>query len=228
MKMNDMVTYLENRDFKVEKKYVTSEKKYKFTIIKNGIDVVGWFEYPSYTRDCPDLDMIQRNFLDNLMNEWCLKNIQIGEYCGADNDINTIGYKYFLNSIYGVRSVPQIKNVIFNDPATIVFWGDGTKTVVKCGEDDIFDPEKGLAMAITKKFFGNQGNYYNEIKKWVDKHEDTIYPNIPTPNRIWVDEFKKTLINIVDERLTRIEDNKALVELVNNDKGVAFTKEEQK
>lgn len=60
-----------------------------------------------------------------------------------------------------------IKNVIFNDPATIVFWLDGTKTVVKCGEGDIFDPEKGLAMAIAKKAFGNQGNYYNEIKKWV-------------------------------------------------------------
>lgn len=50
-----------------------------------------------------------------------------------------------------------IENVIFNDPATIVFWLDGTKTVVKCGEDDIFDPEKGLAMAIAKKSLGNQG-----------------------------------------------------------------------
>lgn len=65
-----------------------------------------------------------------------------------------------------------IKNVIFNDPATIVFWGDGTKTVVKCGEDDIFDPEKGLAIAIAKKSFGNQGNYYNEIKKWVAKEDE--------------------------------------------------------
>ena len=64
----------------------------------------------------------------------------------------------------------SIKNVIFNDPATIVFWHDGTKTVVKCGEDDIFDPEKGLAMAISKKFLGNQGNYYNEIRKWVGNY----------------------------------------------------------
>ena len=30
-----------------------------------------------------------------------------------------------------------IKNVIFNPPATIVFWKDGTKTIVKCGEHDI-------------------------------------------------------------------------------------------
>ena len=61
----------------------------------------------------------------------------------------------------------KIKKVIFNDPATIVFWEDGTKTVVKCSQNDIFDPEKGLAMAIAKRTLGDQGNYYNEFKKWI-------------------------------------------------------------
>lgn len=61
----------------------------------------------------------------------------------------------------------KIKKVIFNDPATIVLWEDGTKTVVKVQEGEIFDPEKGLAMAISKKALGNEGNYYNEIGKWV-------------------------------------------------------------
>ena len=60
-----------------------------------------------------------------------------------------------------------IVKVIFNDPATIVFWMDGTKTVVKA-HNEPFDKEKGLAMAITKKFFGNEGNYYNKIKKWLE------------------------------------------------------------
>ena len=61
----------------------------------------------------------------------------------------------------------EIENVIFNPPATIVFWQDGTKTVVKCGEHDIYDPEKGIAMAIAKRALGNQGNYYNKIKEWL-------------------------------------------------------------
>ena len=26
-------------------------------------------------------------------------------------------------------------------------------------------------MAISKKFLGNEGNYYNEISKWVDTYE---------------------------------------------------------
>lgn len=62
-----------------------------------------------------------------------------------------------------------IDKVVFNAPATIVFWKDGSKTIVKCGDNEVFDPEKGLAIAVTKKAFGNQGNYYNQIKKWVPK-----------------------------------------------------------
>lgn len=62
----------------------------------------------------------------------------------------------------------KIKTVVFNGPATIVFWADKTKTVVKCENED-FDREKGLAMAIAKKALGNKGNYYNTFKKWVDQ-----------------------------------------------------------
>lgn len=47
----------------------------------------------------------------------------------------------------GKRTLPRIKDVIFNRPATIVFWADNTKTVVKCSKNDVYDPEKGLAMA---------------------------------------------------------------------------------
>ena len=71
-----------------------------------------------------------------------------------------------------------IKNVIFAPPATVVYWSDDTKTIVKCSENDIFDPEKGLAMAIAKRAAGNKGNYYNEIRKWVDK-AGKKYPGKP-------------------------------------------------
>ena len=71
--------------------------------------------------------------------------------------------------------LPSITNVIFNNPATIVFWSDGSKTVVKCQEGDIYNPEVGLAMAISKKALGNQGNYANVFKKWLpEKEEESI------------------------------------------------------
>lgn len=81
-------------------------------------------------------------------------------------------YMYSPIPKFSNHAIPDIKNVIFNDPATIVFWSDGTKTVVKCQDDDRFDPEKGLAMAICKKVFGNKGRYCNQLKKWLPKEED--------------------------------------------------------
>lgn len=66
---------------------------------------------------------------------------------------------------------PKIKNVIFNEPATIVFWSDNTKTVVKCYSEE-FDPEKGIAMAYAKKVaeMNGESGYYRQIKKWADKY----------------------------------------------------------
>lgn len=61
----------------------------------------------------------------------------------------------------------DIEKVIFNDPATIVYWNDGTKTVVKCQDDDVYDKEKGLAMCVAKKFFGNKGNFNKVFKKYI-------------------------------------------------------------
>ena len=65
-----------------------------------------------------------------------------------------------------------IKRVKFNPPATIVFWTDNTKTVVKCKGED-YDPEKGLAMCICKKVLGDKGNYYEVFKKWLPKEDDS-------------------------------------------------------
>ena len=85
--------------------------------------------------------------------------------------INTFAKEYnkmFVKKEY--PTYPEIKNVIFNPPATIVFWDDGTKTVVKAQNNEHFDPEKGLSMAIAKKHFGNKGHYFEEIKKWTEKY----------------------------------------------------------
>lgn len=67
-----------------------------------------------------------------------------------------------------LRGFPSgIKKVIFHDPATIVLWDDGTKTVVKCQEDDEYSKEQGLALCIAKKHLGNKSNFNNEFKRWI-------------------------------------------------------------
>ena len=61
----------------------------------------------------------------------------------------------------------KIKKVIFNDPATIVFWADGTKTVAKAHGDDKFDKEVGLTVCIAKKALGNRRHFDAIFKKWI-------------------------------------------------------------
>lgn len=62
-----------------------------------------------------------------------------------------------------------IKDVKFANPATIVFWKDGTKTVVKAQGDEQYIPEVGLAMCICKKVMGNTRDYYRVFKHWMKK-----------------------------------------------------------
>lgn len=97
------------------------------------------------------------------------------------------------------NGLPRITNVVFNDPATIVFWEDGSKTVVKCNPDcDFYDPEKGLVMAMVKKIYGNKGSYFNEIKKWIKKYdeemcgdEDELTYDFDISMDKFIDEFRK-------------------------------------
>lgn len=118
----------------------------------------------------------------------------------ADPPIDNSLAKTQLNKRYG--NPFTIKKVIFNDPAVIVLWADGSKTVVKCSENDIFDPEKGLAMAISKKALGNQGNYYNTFKKYLPEEEDIddfgLHPFVSLGKAAarWADDCRDLINNL--------------------------------
>lgn len=63
---------------------------------------------------------------------------------------------------------PEIKKVIFHNPATIILWADGKKTVVKCQPGDSFDKEKGFLAAYMKRTLGNDNTFNKIMKRWVD------------------------------------------------------------
>ena len=66
--------------------------------------------------------------------------------------------------------IPEIKEVIFNTIATIVYWKDGTKTIVKCGRGEVsFDREKAVAMCFLKKMLKPSLNSH-----WLDVINDAI------------------------------------------------------
>lgn len=107
--------------------------------------------------------------------------------CEMDEAVEQI--KHHINECHSrnASSRSSYQEVIFNPPATIVLWSDGSKTVVKCGKNEKFDPEKGLAMCIAKKVLGNKGNYYELFKEWlpkretVDLHKDNTITFVTTP-----------------------------------------------
>ena len=119
-----------------------------------------------------------------------------------NSEVKNDMYKYLENDIEQTKNLYYglsltIKDVIFNPPATIVFWMDGTKTVVKDQGEVFYDPEKGMAMAVAKKAFGNQGNYYNQFTKYLDIYE-----------KKQENEFAKSYVNtVLDNVIDKFRNN---------------------
>lgn len=72
-------------------------------------------------------------------------------------------------SNYEPKLTDFIDNIICQDSAVVIFWKDGTKTTAKCGKDDTFDYEKGLAIATLKYVFGNKV-YQEDMKTLMEAY----------------------------------------------------------
>ena len=67
-----------------------------------------------------------------------------------------------------------IKEVIYNKPATIVRWSDGTKTVSKCSNGDKYSEETGLLYCTMKKLSSNSiDKLFNEWLPYQKNMVDT-------------------------------------------------------
>lgn len=104
------------------------------------------------------------------------------------------------DNIYDIVRMPscEIECVIVNGPATIVFWDDGTKTVVKLAEGERWSPEVALCFALAKKVWGSN----SQIHKLAKKH---IYSQFVSEG-IDVDSFTAGLIDTINN--TVIKTNK--------------------
>lgn len=114
-----------------------------------------------------------------------LSKTRIGGTVAHESIFNFAGTKAYLDldgptppSIFGYsytsrpapipkpRLAPTPKRIIAHGPATIVWWSDGTKTVVKRhSEED--DPEKALAMALARRVWGRSrtARYVKSIER---------------------------------------------------------------
>ena len=66
-----------------------------------------------------------------------------------------------------------IKQVIYNAPATIVFWSDDSKTVCVVNDGDVYSREAGLSICILKKLCGAT-RVYDILHDWVNEDSDIV------------------------------------------------------
>lgn len=155
--LDDMNKFFESRGIKVTRDYERSAKRYHFKLSRDNCMKVFYFYYP--TSDDREERYSQMTACCKVMLE------EFEKFCDENPPKGPKGL-YF-----PCWDPKTVKKVIFNDPATIVFWSDGSKTVVKCSENDIYDPEKGLAMAFAKKMFGNDNSFHKLFAEWLPKEE---------------------------------------------------------
>ena len=89
-----------------------------------------------FDEECPD-------------ESWECDNCKCFDECFADEIYHDPEY------VPPMWGIPDIDRVVFSGPATIVFWDDGTKTVVKAMKGEKVEHYAGFAAACMKKMFGS-------------------------------------------------------------------------
>ncbi len=101
------------------------------------------------------------------------KPLEKAEYGGTLSPI-------YVKDVYGVLgNKVYIERILYNNPATIVFWSDGTETRNVCPKDTLYNPDAGLAFCVLKKLMSNDEvaklfndwelkDYRNDKNHWVE------------------------------------------------------------
>lgn len=87
--------------------------------------------------------------------------------------------------------------IIYHDAATIIYWTDDTKTVVKCNENDEYSEYAGFVAAVAKKMYGGA----NAINRFIDSKKVIRGNGLGQPFR-----SKKTFEEILDEAAKKADE----------------------
>lgn len=96
---------------------------------------------------------------------------------------------------YDLAPFTKVDRLIFNPPATIVFWEDGTKTVVKCAKGEAFSEYNGFAAALLKKIFGSN----SAVKKIIQRKKQYAAPAKANSNSAKDADLEQRFKELVNE-----------------------------
>ena len=102
---------------------------------------------------------------------------------------------------------PTPKKVIFSGPATTILWKDGTKTTVKCQNEDVWSDDVGIAMCYLKKMLGNKGNYNNIFRQAMKVAEvQTKKEELATSTAIEGESYYSSALDSMKRNIDEIND----------------------
>lgn len=134
-----------------------------------------------YLLDPEQVVAISKPVFQRMLNACTKTRRDVHDYMQKDIELTAGLYRQF-------RFSP--KEIIYNDAATIVYWTDGTKTVVKCNENDEYSEYAGFVAAVAKKMYGGA----NAINRLIDSKKVIHGNGLGQPFR-----SKKTFEEILDE-----------------------------
>ena len=159
--------YMEKR----EEKKMIGNTKFEFEAmpcVVKAMDDIEWAmsvpRYPAFSIEVQPKTAIQASQLFDYLHKGTKLNMSM-ECRGLflEKDLNVARGSRFLISTL------EPERIIHSGPATIVFWNDKTKTVVKCSKNDIYDEYEAFCAALAIKMFGSNSH----LKKMIhDKTED--------------------------------------------------------
>ncbi len=149
------------QDYENENYVMRCNTQEEATIFCNYLHSIGkkWCNGDSYLKE---------THWNNYMGHICY-NFNAGEFgmvVGYCRTFHILNFSQFNWS----NPIDGIKNIYFNEKkkTTTIKWDDSSVTTVKCGEGDIYDKEKGIALCYMKKINGNTGKYNNIFKKYIN------------------------------------------------------------
>lgn len=124
---------------------------------------------------------------------------QIGKFTNKDNGFDSVIYEMEKQRKFAERGTDEMKNVevkkiIFNGFKTIVFWNDGTKTIVSMSQEERnFDPEDAFRAAYTKKMYGTNSKIKRIIKEKsnIEQHQRIVEEKLKESNEKIRQEWDK-------------------------------------
>ena len=107
------------------------------------------------------------------------------------------------------KNLPSMVNKItYNGPATIVFWNDGTKTVIKCHEGDQFDEVTGFLLCCLRKMMTQHS--YSELCGVLDSVYASKAERLANENKVCECEKANTFrirsrFDILEEEIAKLK-----------------------